>query len=388
VGLGHAGRARVIANTLKKLIGNLTIEFVAAEPVFSYFKFWRERVLDISSELFSLSPLAEESYGRGKLSITLKLTLKEYEIVKRNAKLLEDHIDFERYDLIIGDEFWELIASKQLTMPPPKILMTDFISYPYRISNLITALVINRYLKSRMKLFSKRIYIGFKDSIPNQRWFFIIGDNVAEWTRKHFEICGPIPSFNMDELPDRNRMRKELGIEENEYFIIFSLGGTAVGKELMKLVTEVHRKLKQRIGSLRIGVAMGPRGGIIKSSIFDDVIMLNMPYDLYKAFSVADCVVTLAGLATITELLALGVPAVLLPLKGHYEQEGNAKIASKLRIGFIVEDLASITSDKLTLDIYKLLINKDKPKPMYGIYRNSIRVAHIISRELMRDETL
>jgi len=132
VGLGHAARAKAVSRRLRELDGNTTVEFVAAEPALSYLKFWGEKVLDVSERLKSLSPIAEASYSEGGLRISLSLALKEYSIIKKNAETLFENIDLEKYDIIVGDEFWELLASNKINAPKPKVYITDFISYPYK----------------------------------------------------------------------------------------------------------------------------------------------------------------------------------------------------------------------------------------------------------------
>jgi len=155
VGLGHAVRAKAVSRRLRELDGNTTVEFVAAEPALSYLKFWGEKVLDVSERLKSLSPIAEASYSEGGLRISLSLALREYSIIK-NVETLFENIDLEKYDIIVGDEFWELLASNKINAPKPKVYITDFISYLYKDPlNLPAALAINRYLKARIEAFDK-----------------------------------------------------------------------------------------------------------------------------------------------------------------------------------------------------------------------------------------
>jgi UDP-N-acetylglucosamine--N-acetylmuramyl-(pentapeptide) pyrophosphoryl-undecaprenol N-acetylglucosamine transferase len=59
----------------------------------------------------------------------------------------------------------------------------------------------------------------------------------------------------------------------------------------------------------------------------------------------SDLVISLAGRSTIDEILASGTPYIIVPVKGHFEQEENAR-----GLGFSFEDLErleDLISDKL-----------------------------------------
>ena len=49
--------------------------------------------------------------------------------------------------------------------------------------------------------------------------------------------------------------------------------------------------------------------------------------------------ISLAGKSTIDEANAYGTPAIFIPIKGHFEQEDNAK-----EQGFVFEDIKNLTS--------------------------------------------
>ena len=51
----------------------------------------------------------------------------------------------------------------------------------------------------------------------------------------------------------------------------------------------------------------------------------------------SDVLISLAGKSTIDEAREYGTPAVFIPIKGHFEQEDNAK-----EIGFFPEDIDRI----------------------------------------------
>ena len=83
-------------------------------------------------------------------------------------------------------------------------------------------------------------------------------------------------------------------------------------------------------------------------------------------------VISLAGKSTIDESIVYGTPGIFIPIKGHFEQEDNAK-----EIGFRFEDifnLENLIEEKLNknrneqqqngvnlagMEISKILLNKN-----------------------------
>ena len=56
--------------------------------------------------------------------------------------------------------------------------------------------------------------------------------------------------------------------------------------------------------------------------------------NLNELIFAADLLISLAGKSTIDEANAYGTPAIFIPIKGHFEQENNAK-----QEGFVFEDI-------------------------------------------------
>ncbi|RLE66834.1 MAG: hypothetical protein DRJ47_01575 [Thermoprotei archaeon] len=207
----------------------------------------------------------------------------------------------------------------------------------------------------------QKLYVGFKQAIPDQKWYLVAGGSVREWANRQFTFIGPIPSFTEKELPDRVEARRRLGVDDETKVILFSIGGTRAGKELLDATGEVAKEIRKKFRKTKILVAPGPRVNI-KDQTSADVEVLEEPYTLYRVMAGVDCAVTLAGLSTITELMVLGIPAVLLPLKGHYEQEENAETVASIRKNFLVADIGNTTPHKLAAYI-KHLLNSPNQNP-------------------------
>ena len=67
---------------------------------------------------------------------------------------------------------------------------------------------------------------------------------------------------------------------------------------------------------------------------FENVKNLGFVDNLHELIFAADMIISLAGKSTIDEANAYGTPAIFIPIKGHFEQEDNAK-----EQGFEFEDI-------------------------------------------------
>ena len=68
-------------------------------------------------------------------------------------------------------------------------------------------------------------------------------------------------------------------------------------------------------------------------------------------------IISLAGKSTIDEAKAYGTPAIFIPIKGHFEQEHNAKTE-----GFVFEDvnnLGTLILEKLAMSEIKIQMVQD-----------------------------
>ena len=113
----------------------------------------------------------------------------------------------------------------------------------------------------------------------------------------------------------------------------------------------------------------GPK---INKKFSDDVRNLGFVSNLHEIIFAADLVISLAGKSTIDESIVYGTPGIFIPIKGHFEQEDNAK-----EIGFKFEDifnLKNLIEEKLNknrneqqqngvnlagMEISKILLNKN-----------------------------
>ena len=76
------------------------------------------------------------------------------------------------------------------------------------------------------------------------------------------------------------------------------------------------------------------------------------------AFAAADAIVSRAGAATVSEISALGIPAVYVPYAvGNGEQRLNARSAVEAGAAVLIED-AEFTADRVRCEVLPLLADR------------------------------
>ena len=108
---------------------------------------------------------------------------------------------------------------------------------------------------------------------------------------------------------------------------MISIGGTDAGLFLIKKALDAISKINQDVDVILVS---GPS----VNKKFENVKNLGFVDNLHELIFAADLLISLAGKSTIDEANAYGTPAIFIPIKGHFEQEDNAK-----REGFVFEDV-------------------------------------------------
>ena len=304
IGLGHVTRDIAIVNNLEDISINFVTGSGAAQIL---------RKLDCKvDDVYNPPSFIVEN---GMLNNQTKWLWNYFQYYKTCKKISEKIIKTNNSDLIISDEdFASLTVAQNLKIP--NILITDVLETKF--TKGIASFIERKMNKSMMKIIKKCDLV----IIPEQ------GDN-----QDNIRRTGPIvreTNFSREEL------RKKFSF--NKTTIIISIGGTNVGLFLIDKAIQSILKVNQDI---EIVVISGP--AVTKK--FDNVKNLGFVDNLHELIFASDLIISLAGKSTIDEAKAYGTPGIFIPIKGHFEQEDNAKTE-----GFVFEDinrLETLISEKL-----------------------------------------
>ncbi len=245
VGLGHARRSLTLARNLREIRSDIEISWITAEPGISFLESEGEKILPVSRELKSLSPVMEKGVSSGRLDDMSRVARNSSSIARTNYTLLKEQL--ANFDVLIQDEFAETMFcfmwDKNPKLPAFRIIITDYLQFESGrslspLSRIITWYA-NRMLVRAFSKASLRIFADNPDSVSPK-----IRSRLAD-----FEVVGPIlpklPFASKAEL--RNKIiSTEFGDEpDNKKLIVASVGGTSTGKVLVDFLFVNFREISR-----------------------------------------------------------------------------------------------------------------------------------------------
>jgi len=317
IGLGHVTRDIAIVNNLK----DVSINFVTGSGAAKILKKLEYKVNDI----YNPPSFIVEN---GMLNNQTKWLWNYFQYYKNCKKISEKIIKINNSDLIISDEdFASLTVAQNLKIP--NILITDVLETKF--TKGIASLIERKMNKSMMNIIKNCDVVIIPEEGHDQGNIKRVGPIVREI------------NFSREELREK--------FSFNKITIIISIGGTDAGLFLIEKSIESILKINQDI---EIVVVSGP--AINKK--FSNVRNLGFVDNLHELIFASDLIISLAGKSTIDEAKAYGTPGIFIPIKGHFEQEDNAKTE-----GFVFEDinrLETLISEKLEQKRNKINISGAK----------------------------
>jgi len=303
IGLGHVTRDIAIANNFE----NITTKFVTGSGAAKILK--------------NLDHNVEDAYvpphfivENGKLKNSTRWLLNYYQYYTKCKKISDKIIEKDKPRLIVSDEDFASLTTAQ-NKKLPTVLITDIVQ-----TNFLTG--ITSFIEKKMN--------NSMQKIMKQCDVVIIPENGPD--EENIKRVGPIvrhTNFSRDEL------RKKLSF--NNSTIVISVGGTDAGAFLIEKTLDSIAKINQDVD---IVIVSGPS---LNEKFGSHIRNLGFINNLHEVIFAADVIVSLAGKSTIDEAKVYGTPGIFIPIKGHFEQENNAK-----REGYVFEDVNKL--DKLILE--------------------------------------
>jgi len=302
IGLGHVTRDIAIVNNFE----NITINFVTGSGAAKILKNLDFKVQDVYNPPSFI-------IENGTLKNPAKWLWNYFQYYKDCKKISQQIIQEDNPNLVISDEDFASLTVAQ-KMKIPTVLITDVLET--RFTKGLVSFVEKKMNKSMLKIMKKCDIVILPEYGDDQ-------DNIRK--------VGPIvrqTKFSREDL------RKKFSFEKKT--IVISVGGTDAGIFLIIKALESISKINQDI---EVVLVSGPA----ISKKFDNVRNLGFVDNLHELIFAADVLISLAGKSTIDEANSYGTPAIFIPIKGHFEQEDNAK-----EEGFVFDDINRL--DELILE--------------------------------------
>ena len=296
IGLGHATRDVAIANYFQ----NISTKFVTGSGAAKLFSKYNFDVNDVYNP-------PNFNVQNGALQSPLRWLWKYYKYYKECKSISSKILAEQSPKLVVSDEdFASLSIAQEKSIPT--ILITDILETKF-------ARGLGGFIEKKMNR-SMRNIVEKCDVV-------ILPENGVD--EDNIKRVGPIvreTKFTREEL------RKKFDFTGKT--LVVSIGGTDAGKFLIEKILEIQPRLKD----VEIVIVSGPS---LSESYEGKIRNLGFVENLHELIFAADAIVSLAGKSTIDEARAYGTPGIFIPIKGHFEQEDNARDE-----GFSYDDLNNL----------------------------------------------
>ena len=330
IGLGHVKRDLAIADEMRKQKPDLSIDWLAMDPVKTFLKNRGERIHPMSQFLRDESGRFESN---GTAAFSLNATEAYWgmdKLLNNNFMVFSDILCESTYDLVVGDESWEVLDNLHYNpslKKAPFVFMTDFVGMTNasqdptkqdHVYNLNGSWV--EKWEVHPEATDLAVFIGNQDDIPDTAF----GEglpNRRQWANEHFEFSGYVLPFDPADYSDRQSIRENMGFSSDEKILLVAVGGTSVGRPLIEKCLATQPALQGAIPGIRTIVMCGPRIDIASFENFENVEFKSFVSEPVELYAACDLAVIQGGLATAMELTALNRPFLYFPLKEHFEQQ-------------------------------------------------------------------
>jgi pimeloyl-ACP methyl ester carboxylesterase/predicted glycosyltransferase len=334
IGLGHAQRDVAIAAELKRLQPDLQVDWLAQHPVTKVLEKAGERIHPASAWLANESAHIESESAEHDLHAFQAIRRMD-EILVNNFMVLQDVVEAVHYDLVIGDEAWDV---DYFLHENPELKryafawMTDFVGWlPMPDGGAAEAALTADYnaemIEQRARyerVRDRSIFVGEPDDIvPDAFGPGLPG--IREWTEKNFAFAGYVTGFDPAQFGDREALRADLGYRPDERVCLVTVGGSGVGASLLRRVVDAAPIAQRMVAGLKLVVVCGPRIDPESLPKRDGVTYRPFVPQLYRHLAACDLAVVQGGLTTCMELTANRRPFLYVPLRHHFEQNFHVR---------------------------------------------------------------
>ena len=336
VGLGHATRDLAIAAAMRVRRPGIEILWLAAQPASRAIEEAGERLLPEAGEFVEESAIAERTARGGKLNL-IRYAFEARKSWSRNIDILTRVTRRERFDLVIGDETYEM--SLAFRRDPrlktcPFVMIFDFVGFDPVSWNPIERLGV--YLwnwawsggrRPSKPAYDLGLFIGEIEDVPDRSFGFRL-PNRRTWAKERYRFVGHVFSFESARYADRDAVRSRLGYGA-EPLVICSIGGTAIGRKLLDLCGAAYPILRRGIPDLRMILVSGPRIGVDELSAPEGVEMRGYVPALYEHFAAADLAIVQAAARRLSSSPRCAARSSIFPSRGTPSSRTPSRDASR-----------------------------------------------------------
>ena len=337
IGLGHAARDLAIARELRALNPEVEIMWLAGDPARRLIAEAGETLLPETEAFAHETGVAENTSGEFSLNV-LRYALRAQGAWKRAVAAFKEVTARYPYDLLIGDESYEIDAALEEQpelKKAPFAMIYDFVGLDAMSRSPLERLMAYRFNwiwggGPRSKPPTQEdltLFIGEPEDVLDKPFGFLL-PNRREYAHRYYHFVGYAFPFDPANYTDKKKVREALGYDEERPLVFCSVGGTAVGVDLLRLCATAYPHIQERVRDARMVLVCGPRIDPAHVQVPSGVEVRGYVPRLYEHFAASDVAIVQGGSTTTLELTALRTPFIYFPLEDHFEQ--NLVVAKRL----------------------------------------------------------
>jgi pimeloyl-ACP methyl ester carboxylesterase len=334
IGLGHARRDLAVADALRELRPDVTVEWMTQHPVTAALAARGERVHPACDWLANESQHVESEAGEHDVNVFQALRSMD-EILVANFMVFREVLESQQYDLVVGDESWDVdhfLHEHPQLKRAPFVWMTDFVGFlPMPDGGEREAFLTADYnaemiehVEGHPRVRDRSIFVGDPDDIVPDG-FGPGMPSIREWTEGHYDFAGYVTGYDPAETADREALRAELGYRPDERVCVVTVGGSGVGGYLLRKVIDAYPEAKDAMPDLRMVVVTGPRLDPDSFKATDGLEIVGYVPGLHRHLAACDVAVVHGGLTTTMELVANKRPFLYFPIGHHFEENFHVR---------------------------------------------------------------
>jgi uncharacterized protein (TIGR00661 family) len=233
--------------------------------------------------------------------------------------------------LVVSDSrVSSLIAAKLLDIPSICILNQFQVIIPRRQRFLRLARLADAFTLTIIgKIWTSGITILIPD-FPPPYTLSIRNLQIPKTYREQLRFIGPIIPIYPNELPSQKEIRRQLELSEDKPLIFVPISGPV--KERLYLTEILQEALKPLASDYHIVMSRGDPKASEEPIREGNFTIHNWIFNRFSYLKACDLVITRAGHGTVTQSIAYGKPAILVPTPNHTEQYNISKAAVGLGI--------------------------------------------------------
>ena len=220
IGLGHVTRDLAVAGQLRKQYPEVELSWLASHPATIPLKEAGEKLLP-QADMYANDSVPAENAARGFGMNILKYASKTRRKWAHNVKIFRQIISKGKFDVVIGDETYEIgisLSMKLVRLKVPFVMIYDFFGLDSVTENPIEKLGVYTWnwiwAKTDRKLLSGQknlaLFAGEPEDVPDTGLGFFL-PNRRDHAKTYYKFTGYILPFDPAQYADKTRFMSQGG---------------------------------------------------------------------------------------------------------------------------------------------------------------------------------